>query len=152
MGYSGCVWPYKAFKIGYPRAKSFDWVTNIEYNPAFPIFCPWLTRRPTMMTETNRIAFVMNIDKTNFQFTQFRFKVHNAVKIIAGKANVPTNVPNPLASFVDKSLNLKNENIVTIKILACAYSVMVFLKIFITFILLHFYVPRDIICVFNNLH
>ena len=64
------------------------------------MFCPWLTKRPTIMTETNRIAFVMNMDKTNFQFTQFKFKVHNAVKIIAGNANVPTNVPNPLASFV----------------------------------------------------
>ena len=60
-----------------------------------------------MITERKRIAFVMNIEKTNFQFTQLKFKVHNEVKIIAGRANVPTKVPNPFASFVERSLNLK---------------------------------------------
>ena len=60
-----------------------------------------------MSTERKRIDFVMNIEKTNFQFTQWKSKVHKAVKIMAGRANVPTNVPNPFASFVDRSLNLK---------------------------------------------
>ena len=48
----------------------------------------------------------MNIENTNFQFTLFKFKVQSAVNIMAGNANVPTNVPNPFASFSENSLNL----------------------------------------------
>ena len=47
------------------------------------------------------------MERTNFQLTLLKFKVHSAVNIIAGKANVPTNICIPLASFVDNNLNLQ---------------------------------------------
>ena len=62
-----------------------------------------------MSTAKKIIVLVMNIENTKFQFTERKFKVQSAVNIIAGNANVPTNVPIPLASFADNNLNLQKK-------------------------------------------
>ena len=55
------------------------------------------------------IVLVMKIDSTNFQLTLLKFKVQSDVNIIAGKANVPTNVSIPLAPSVDINLILQKK-------------------------------------------
>ena len=107
IGYSGLVCPYNALRIGKPSAKSLDWVTNIEYKPALPILWPWLTTSVMTRTVMKIILFVISIDKRNFQLTAVKSKLQRALKIIAGRANVHTNVSMPFDSTLDNSLNLE---------------------------------------------
>ena len=93
--YSGFVCPYNAFRIGKPNAKSLELVVNIAYIAALPILCPWFTRSVTTNTAKNRIAFVKSIANRNFQLRVLKSNLERALKIMAGKANVLTNISNP---------------------------------------------------------
>ena len=82
----------------------------MEYSPALPILRPWLTSNEMTRTARKIIVLVINIDKRKFQLTELKSRLDRFPKIIAGKANVPTNVPMPLDSLVDNSLNLNRNN------------------------------------------
>lgn len=88
--------------IGRPRAKSFDCVEKIPYNPALPIFLVIIRERTTTSTKT--INFAVNILPRNGQETWFRSKMAKFLNSSAGRANLPTRVVILRASLGSMSL------------------------------------------------
>ena len=64
----------------------------------------YVTRR----TAKNIDDLAINMAARNPQLTDIKFSLLKEPKIRAGKQNVPTNVPIPLDSLADNTLNLRN--------------------------------------------
>lgn len=69
--------------------------------PALPKFVGLVIRSETIPTAKNTMHFEMSMANKNIQFTVSQFNVTSDVKIRDGKANVPTNVFNPLVSALE---------------------------------------------------
>ena len=67
----------------------------------------FVVKKVTTRTEKKMAALASKIAPRNIQFTDIKFSLQSVSKMRAGKANVPMNVFNPLASVSEMKLNLQ---------------------------------------------